>query len=147
YIAPDYGDLGVRPIIEMTEGETLNITLRNELGVDVSLHVHGVRYDTASDGTRHNNSFVRPGEEYVYQWRAAPGTAGYWHYHDHVVGDDEGTVGIENGFYGGLIVRKPGDLRPVKTFMLVFHNLTINGRQYPNTPTLTAHQGELVEFL
>jgi FtsP/CotA-like multicopper oxidase with cupredoxin domain len=147
FVAPAYGKLGIRPIIEMTEGETLNITLINEFYKDVSLHVHGVSYSQDSDGTRHSGSFVKPGDYHVYQWRATPGTAGYWHYHDHVVGDDEGTVGIENGFYGGLIVRKPGDLRPVKTFMLVFHSLTINGRQYPNTPTLTARQGDLVEFL
>src|SRR5690349_11220501 len=138
YIAPDYGDLGVRPIIEMTEGETPNFTLRNELSVDVSLHVHGVRYAAASDGTRHNNSFVRPGQEYVYQWRAAPGTAGYWHYHDHVFGDDEGTQGIAGGLYGGLVVRKAGAPKPVRTFLIVFHNFSINGRLYPDTPTPTA---------
>jgi hypothetical protein len=147
FVAPAYGKLGIRPIIEMTEGETLNITLVNEFYKDVSLHVHGVLYGQDSDGTRHSGSFVKPGDFHVYQWRAVPGTAGYWHYHDHVVGDDEGTVGIENGFYGGLIVRKPGDPRPSKTFMLVFHNLTINGRQYPNTPTPSAREGDMVEFL
>jgi manganese oxidase len=147
YVAPAYGDVGIRPIIEMTEGETLNITLKNEMHRDVSLHVHGVHYSQDSDGTRHSGSYAAPGEQHVYQWRAAKGTAGYWHYHDHVLGDDEGTVGILNGLYGGLIVRKPGDPKPAKTFMLVFHDLTINGRAYPNTPTPVARQGELVEFL
>ena len=144
YVAPDYGPLGIRPVIEMTEGETLNITLKNQLTADVSLHVHGVMY---SDGTRHSNSFVRPGQQRVYQWRAGAGTAGYWHYHDHVYGDDEGTGGILGGLYGGLVVRKAGDPKPVKTFVLVGNDKTINGRIYPDTPTLTAHQGELVEFL
>jgi FtsP/CotA-like multicopper oxidase with cupredoxin domain len=147
YVAPDYGVNGVRPIIEMTEGETLNITLRNELSADVSLHVHGVLYSLTSDGTRHNNSFARPGQEYTYQWRAAPGTAGYWHYHDHVFGDDEGTQGIAGGLYGGLVVRKAGAPKPVRTFLIVFHNFSINGRLYPDTPTPTAYEGELVEFL
>jgi manganese oxidase len=147
YVAPSYGDLGIRPIIEMYEGETLNITLLNALETDVSLHVHGVLYSQDSDGTRHSNSFARPGESRVYQWRAAPGTAGYWHYHDHVVGDNEGSGGILNGLYGGLVVRKKTDPKPAKTFMLVFHDLTVNGRQYPDTPVPTARQGELVEFL
>jgi FtsP/CotA-like multicopper oxidase with cupredoxin domain len=147
YVAPEYGAEGVRPTIEMFEGETLNITLINTLDADVSLHVHGVLYSPDSDGTRHNNSFVRPGEQRVYQWRAAPGTAGYWHYHDHVMGDNEGTAGISGGLYGGLVVRKVGDREPVRTFVLVFHNYSVNGRLYPDTPMPTAREGELVEFL
>ena|GEM_PF-4859745 len=147
YVAPDYGANGVRPTIEMTEGETLNITLKNELKDDVSLHVHGVHYNQDSDGTRHSNSVVKPGQQKVYQWRAATGTAGYWHYHDHVMGDDEGSSGILGGLYGGLIVRKPGDPKPVKTFVIVGHDKTLNGRIFPNTPTYTAKQGELVEWI
>jgi hypothetical protein len=147
YVAPEYGELGMRPTIEMTEGETLDITLVNTLDEDVSLHVHGVLYSPDSDGTRHNNSFVRPGEQRVYQWRAARGTAGYWHYHDHVMGDNEGTKGIASGLYGGLVVRRPGDVTPDRTFVLVMHNYSINGRIYPDTPHPVAYQGEVVEFL
>ncbi|HEX8218373.1 MAG TPA: multicopper oxidase domain-containing protein [Chloroflexia bacterium] len=147
FVAPDFGNNGVRPTIEMTEGETLNIVVKNEVNADVSLHVHGVHYNQDSDGTRHSNSFVPPGGTRTYQWRAAPGTAGYWHYHDHVMGDDEGTGGILAGLYGGLIVRKPGEVRPARTFVIVGHDKTLNGRIYPDTPTPTARQGELVEFL
>lgn len=147
FVAPDYGANGIRPIIEMTEGETLNITLKNQLGVDVSLHVHGVHYNLDSDGTRHSNSFVPAGGQRVYQWRAATGTSGYWHYHDHVIGDDEGTEGIARGLYGALIVRKPGDPKPAHTFVLVGQDRTLNGRIYPDTPTFTARQGELVEWV
>ena len=147
FVAPDFGNNGVRPTIEMTEGETLNITVKNELGSDVSLHVHGVHYKQDSDGTRHSGSFVPPGGSRTYQWRAAPGTAGYWHYHDHVMGDDEGSAGILGGLYGGLVVRKAGEVRPAKTFVIVGHDKTLNGRIFPDTPTPTAREGELVEFL
>jgi manganese oxidase len=147
YVAPDFGVNGIRPVIEMTEGETLNITVKNELSADISLHVHGVHYNQDSDGTRHSGSFVKPGQQKVYQWRAAAGTAGYWHYHDHVMGDDEGSGGILGGLYGGLIVRKPGDPKPAHTFVIVGHDKTLNGRIYPDTPTPTAKQGELVEWL
>jgi hypothetical protein len=75
------------------------------------------------------------------------GTAGYWHYHDHVVGDDEGTSGIAGGLYGGLIVRKAGAPKPLHTFVVVGQDKTLNGAIYPDTPTFTARQGELVEFL
>jgi hypothetical protein len=147
FVAPDYGPLGLRPTIEMFEGETLNITLKNEMNVDVSLHVHGVHYNQDSDGTRHSGSFVKPGQQRVYQWKAAPGTAGYWHYHDHVVGDDEGSTGVLGGLYGGLIVRKANDPKPAKTFVIVGHDKTLNGRIYPDTPTYRARQGELVEWI
>ncbi|HEX8598091.1 MAG TPA: multicopper oxidase domain-containing protein [Chloroflexia bacterium] len=147
FVAPDFGNNGVRPTIEMTEGETLNINVKNELSDDVSLHVHGVHYNQDSDGTRHSGSFVKPGASRTYQWRAAAGTAGYWHYHDHVMGDDEGSTGILVGLYGGLIVRKAGEVRPARTFVIVGHDRTLNGRIYPDTPTPTARQGELVEFL
>ena len=147
YVAPEFGQNGVRPTIEMNEGETLDITVKNELGADVSLHVHGVHYNPDSDGTRHSNSVVKPGQQRVYQWRAAPGTAGYWHYHDHVLGDDEGTGGILGGLYGALVVRKPGDPKPARTFVVVGHDKTLNGRVYPDTPTYTARQGELVEWV
>src|SRR5205807_8703969 len=69
YVAPDYGALGVRPTIEMIEGETLNITLKNQLNVDVSLHVHGVHYSIDSDGTPDSGPFVKAAQERVYQWR------------------------------------------------------------------------------
>lgn len=147
FVAPDFGANGVRPTIEMIEGETLNITLKNQLSVDVSLHVHGVHYNIDSDGTRHSNSFVPPGQQRVYQWRAATGTSGYWHYHDHVVGDDEGSEGISRGLYGALVVRKPGDPKPAHTFVIVGQDKTLNGRVYPDTPTYTARQGELVEWV
>ena len=147
FVAPDYGANGVRPIIEMTEGETLDITLKNQLSMDVSLHAHGVHYNLDSDGTRHSNSLAKPGAQKVYQWRAATGTAGYWHYHDHVVGDDEGSEGIARGLYGALIVRKPGDPRPAHSFVVVGHDRSLNGRVYPDTITYSARQGELVEWV
>jgi hypothetical protein len=63
------------------------------------------------------------------------------------VGDDEGTGGILGGLYGALVVRKPGDPKPSKTFVIVGQDKTINGRIYPDTPTYTARQGELVEWV
>ncbi|MFC7641834.1 multicopper oxidase domain-containing protein [Streptosporangium lutulentum] len=49
------------PLIEMVEGDTLEIEMVNNLDVTASLHVHGVDYDVASDGTRLNDSVVEPG--------------------------------------------------------------------------------------
>ncbi|MFI9569882.1 multicopper oxidase domain-containing protein [Microbispora rosea] len=144
------------PLIEMIEGETLEIELVNNSNVTASLHVHGVDYETTSDGTRINDRVVEPGGRYVYTWRThapttrpdgtiAPGSAGYWHYHDHVVGTDHGTGGILLGLYGPLVVRRTGDILPDKTFTVVFNDMKTNN--LTQAPDYTAKLGERVEFI
>ena len=178
------------PTIEMVEGDCLAITLTNDIPartlaalrddpklgshdkrmpLGVSLHVHGVKYTQASDGTMHSNSWVPPGSSRTYTWFAAPqvstagritsqGTAGYWWYHDHVVGTDHGTGGAASGLFGAMIVRRQGDVTPDRTYTVgMGPNATINLRDDPDctgTPTiakssntcLVAMPGELVEF-
>lgn len=146
------------PLIEMIEGETLLIDVVNNLDVAASLHVHGVDYDTASDGTKMNNSVVEPGGTRTYTWRThAPGrhtngiiesgSAGYWTYHDHNVGTEHGTGGIRAGLYGALVVRRKGDVLPDKTFVVVFNDVTINNRAANDAPQFTAKLGERVEWI
>lgn len=138
----------------------------------VSLHVHGVKYTNVSDGTLHTGSWVAPGEARTYVWYAEPrlvapdgrvvshGTAGYWWYHDHVAGTDHGTGGVGSGLFGGLVVRRPGDLLPDRTYTLAMgDDAAINLRRYPATDAcdqdeprpavdcFVAREGERVEFL
>lgn len=147
------------PTIEMTEGECLAIELVNNTDKSLSLHPHGVDYTAASDGTPHNLSTVSPGGKRTYVISAHapsvrddgsfdPGSAGYWHYHDHTLGTPHGTGGIAAGLFGALIVRREGDLRPARPpFVLVMANLTFNLKRAPHTPVLRANQGERVEFV
>ena len=99
------------PLIELVEGDTLHIEFENTMDVESSLHVHGLDYDVANDGTKMNHSSVEPGGTRTYTWRThapgrrkdgswRPGSAGYWHYHDHAVGTEHGTGGIRAGMYG-----------------------------------------------
>jgi FtsP/CotA-like multicopper oxidase with cupredoxin domain len=169
------------PTIEMIEGECLAITLHNQVPaatlealrtdpnhpIGVSLHVHGLKYTQQSDGTVHSTSYVPPGESRTYIWFAKPrnantgsqGTAGYWWYHDHVVGGPHGTQGIGAGLFGGVVVRRQGDPRPDRTYVLAFGDRqTINLRRSPEADTcaenfvpgptcLVARVGERVEFV
>ncbi|MEU8377984.1 multicopper oxidase domain-containing protein [Streptosporangium sp. NPDC048865] len=147
------------PLIEMVEGDTLEIEMVNNLDVTASLHVHGVDYDVASDGTRMNDSVVEPGGRRTYIWRThaqgrrgggagiEPGSAGYWHYHDHVVGTDHGTIGIRQGLYGPLVVRRKKDVRPDRTFTVVFNDMMINNRPAHQAPEFVARVGERVEWI
>lgn len=146
------------PLLEIYEGDTLEIELVNTTDKRLSIHPHGVNYETTSDGSPVNDSFNEPGETRTYVWRTRtqrkagggfylPGSAGYWHYHDHAMGTDHGTEGILRGLYGGLIVRRAGDLLPDRQFTVVFNEMSINNKVAPDTPMFEARKGERVEFV
>ncbi|MEV6371375.1 multicopper oxidase domain-containing protein [Micromonospora musae] len=170
------------PTMEMIEGECLAVTLHNQVPaatleqlrtdpthpLGVSLHVHGVKYTQLSDGTAQSFSYVPPGQSRTYTWYAkkrdrtagTPGTAGYWWYHDHVVGGPHGTKGIGSGLFGGLVVRRVGDPKPDRTYMSVFGDQqSINLRRgaaadtcdpvnpVPGPTCVVAKKGERVEFI
>jgi FtsP/CotA-like multicopper oxidase with cupredoxin domain len=145
------------PLIELNEGDTLYIEFVNTTDVTASLHVHGLDYEFANDGTMTSGSFVKPGGKRVYVWRThtpglredgtyREGSAGYWHYHDHVVGTEHGTGGIHKGLYGPVIVRRAGDILPDKTYAIVFNETMINQMEHAG-PDFRATVGERVEFV
>lgn len=170
------------PTIEMLEGECIAITLHNQvsketltalrkedsLPLGVSLHPHGVKYNRKSDGTMLTHSWVAPGEERTYVWyarpparkRGIPGTAGYWWYHDHMVGTMHGTGGVTSGLFGALIVRRRNDPLPHRTYVTAMGDaMTLNLRRYPDTDaydpdnpkpgplSFVANQGQRIEFV
>lgn len=146
------------PTIVMDEGDCLQVTLVNDSNKKLGLHTHGVDYTVASDGTPLNNSCVRPGRtrSYVFQAHSAttrpdgtidPGSAGYWHYHDHCMGTPHGTGGINRGLWGALVVRGPGYQEPVRRCVLVMIRTTFNFKKAPNTPKCRSNEGDRVEFI
>ncbi|MGH2752605.1 MAG: multicopper oxidase domain-containing protein [Actinomycetota bacterium] len=147
------------PTVEMNEGECVAVTLKNRTKRRVSLHAHGVDYTTASDGTPLNDGCVAPRKKLTYVWQAhsqslredgsvEPGSAGYWHYHDHCRGSQHGTPGINKGLFGALIVRAPDDPRPdVEPCVLVMIGTTFAFKRAPDTPLCEANLGERAEFV
>jgi hypothetical protein len=146
------------PTLEMVEGDTLRLRVINRTGRVMSAHAHGVDYDIENDGTPATGSDIPVGGERTYVWRShvggvgedgiyTPGTAGYWHYHDHALGGPHGTEGIRKGLYGALIVRRAGDPLPDVQNVVFLNELSINNKVSPNTPTFTARQGDRVEWV
>lgn len=146
------------PVLEIWEGDTLEIELVNNTDRRLSIHPHGVDYSVDSDGSPLNDSFNEPGQTRTYVWRTRapakgprnlwlPGSAGYWHYHDHAMGGDHGTEGLRKGLYGALVVRRKGDILPDRQYTVVFNDMTINNRVAPDVPVLEAKLGERVEFI
>ncbi|NHC47409.1 multicopper oxidase domain-containing protein [Motilibacter aurantiacus] len=146
------------PTLEAIEGDELRVTLINTTTETVSLHAHGVDVPAADDGTPASGSVVAPGAQHTYVWRThgptqradgtwEPGSAGYWHYHDHAVGSVHGTGGITRGLYGALVVRRPGDPLPEKQFVTFFNELTINNSAVPDSVNYSANLGQRVEWI
>jgi FtsP/CotA-like multicopper oxidase with cupredoxin domain len=70
------------PELRVTEGDTVRVTLRNELPVPTTIHWHGLNVPNAMDGVAGlNQAPVEPGQEFVYEFVATP--AGTRWYHSH----------------------------------------------------------------
>ena len=147
------------PTLTMQEGQCIEVTLANGADKKLSMHAHGVAYTVASDGTPLNSGCVAPGETKTYMFEAPlpatradgtldPGSAGYYHYHDHCMGTPHGTEGIQKGLYGAFIVRREGDPLPDrKPIVLVMNDISFNNRIAPRTPMPKVNLGERVEFV
>ncbi|WP_410818920.1 multicopper oxidase family protein [Micromonospora sp. 050-3] len=111
------------PDLTATVGDVLEVTLRNrDIGRGVTLHWHGYDVPNDQDGVPGlTQAAVRPGQEFVYRFRADQvGT--YW-YHTHSASD----VGVRMGLYGVLVVR-PG---PVTGLDVTVPVHTLAGRPLP----------------
>jgi len=100
--------------IRVTQGDFVQVELRNNLGVPVTIHWHGYPVISAMDGVPGiNQDAVKPGETFIYQFSAdAAGT--YW-YHSH----QQGALQVDKGLYGSLIVEPKYTAKPNKDFTLI----------------------------
>ncbi|MDC3418312.1 multicopper oxidase family protein [Aquibacillus salsiterrae] len=87
------------PQIRATVGETIDVTLENELPDPVTIHWHGLPVPNNMDGIPGvTQNAVKPGESFEYKFEAdVPGT--YW-YHSH----QDGSNQLDKGLYGTIIV-------------------------------------------
>ena len=149
------------PLIEAEVGQTVVVNFQNGLGTPVTIHPHGIFYGEEMDGAYKGRftdpgGFVQSGQTFQYVWEARPGTAGFWHYHDHGPMD---PLPVYKGLHGPLLIREAGAPRPDREFFVAFHSFQpvatgldrpfwcANGRAYAgNTPTLHARVGQRVAF-
>ncbi|MFC4989312.1 multicopper oxidase family protein [Saliphagus infecundisoli] len=89
------------PELRVREGERVRITIRNELPTETTVHWHGMKQlgSNAMDGVPGvTQPSIEPGEEFVYEFDAAP-TGTHW-YHSHV------GLQLDRGLLGPLIVEE-----------------------------------------
>ncbi|MFO7649537.1 multicopper oxidase family protein [Halomonas campaniensis] len=136
----------VAPLIEVREGDELDITLINELEQQTTVHWHGVPVPQAQDGVPWDA--VAPGESRRYHYTFPEGSAGLHWFHPHPHGVL--ATQIAHGLAGALLVRPPRDLLPVEVeeHLLVVSDLRLaaNGSVAPHTAEdwMNGREGELL---
>ncbi len=155
-----YNGITPGPTIRVTEGDTLRVTVRNEIDQDTSIHWHGLHVPNAMDGVPGvTQDPIRPGETFTYEFMAPH--AGTFMYHPHI----NSVAQIDNGLYGLLVIdpQRPDGLRYDKEFSMVlgawmvdmameesggmamdYNYFTINGKAFPDVAPWMVKEGDRV---
>jgi manganese oxidase len=153
------------PMIRVTEGDKVRITLKNELPEATAIHWHGIPVPNEMDGVPpFTQKAIEPGETFTYEFTAAP--AGTFMYHSHVETDKQ----IMLGLYAPFIIdpKTPAAQKPEVDEMLMVSEwtlgehgetyptmpmaglepnyFTINGKSFPETQSVTVKVGEVVRL-
>lgn len=87
------------PLIRVTEGDTLRVTLKNELKQATAIHWHGLHVPNAMDGVPPiTQPAIEPGQSFTYEFPASH--AGTFMYHSHLNAVEQ----IDRGLYGSIII-------------------------------------------
>ena len=100
-----YDDIAPGPELRVTEGDILEVTIRNDLPEDTTIHWHGLALRNDMDGVHDlTQPPIRPGESFTYRFTVPdPGT--YW-FHPHM------GLQLDRALYAPLVVEErsnPGD--------------------------------------
>lgn len=93
------------PLIDVREGDTLEIHFFNQLPQATTIHWHGLPVPPDQDGNPHDP--VAPGADRLYRFTLPKGSAGTYWYHPHPHHDTPEQV--FRGLAGALIVRAADD--------------------------------------
>lgn len=102
------------PEIRVAQGDFVQVELRNELEVPVTIHWHGYPLLSPMDGIPGvTQDAVKPGETFTYEFSAD--VAGTYWYHSH----QEGSTQVDKGLYGALVVEPRNKEHIDKDFTLI----------------------------
>ncbi|MFT4191708.1 MAG: multicopper oxidase family protein [Comamonas sp.] len=127
-----YNGLTPGPLIEVREGDRVEIEFVNHLPHPSTIHWHGLPVPADQDGSPMDR--VAPGARRLYRFTLPVGSAGtYWyHPHPHRMTAEQ----VFRGLAGALVVRAAGDPLaglPERHLFVSDLKLTADGRIPPNT--------------
>lgn len=90
------------PVLRFKQGERLRIEVENALGVDTTVHWHGIRVPNAMDGVPNLTQppIAANGGRFTYDF-ALPDAGTFW-YHPHLGAAEQ----VARGLYGALVVEE-----------------------------------------
>ena len=115
------------PLIELWEGQRVTIDFANRLGLDSTIHWHGLAVPPDQDGSPMDP--VAPGTQRAYTFEVPLGSAGTYWYHPHA--HKTTTLQVGHGLVAPLIVRSADDplaTLPEVTLMVTSLSLDQSGR-------------------
>ena len=97
FMAWTYNGTAPGPEIRVKEGDTLRVTLRNNLPEGTTIHWHGLPVPNRMDGVPDvTQDPVQTGASFIYEFEATP--PGTYVYHSHA------SYQLDRGLYGALII-------------------------------------------
>jgi spore coat protein A len=99
-----YNGLFPGPTIVATKGRPVQVTQRNSLSENMTVHNHGHKAAASSDG--HPTDYIFPGASKTYYYPNDQRASTYW-YHDHTM--DLTGPHINNGLAAYYIIRDPAE--------------------------------------
>ncbi|ADG05882.1 multicopper oxidase type 3 [Kyrpidia tusciae DSM 2912] len=151
------------PLIRVRVGDKVAIVLKNDLPQPTTLHLHGLAVPNAMDGvpqmatgsgTVGTQPEIPPGGSYTYRFTVTDQMIGTHLYHTHVNDDFQMDMGLH-----GVIVIDPrqSSTTPPYDVDAVYeissfkvggseeeNVFALNGKAFPEAPTLTVHRGDRV---
>jgi uncharacterized cupredoxin-like copper-binding protein len=139
------------PELRVQPGDRVRIVLRNHIDQPTVLHLHGITLPNAMDGVPYvTQDPVMPGEAFTYEFEVVD-LPGMYVYHSHFNSAEQ--VGL--GLYGALIVEPASEgwrsvygVEPAAEYSLFMGDgplgFVLNGKSFPATSPLAAHQGDWV---
>lgn len=147
-----YNGIVPGPEIRVKEGDRVRVIVKNSLPESTSVHWHGQMVENGQDGVPYltQDSPIKPGQTYTYEFTARPfGTHMYHAHHDS-------TKQLGLGLLGPLIVEpknpavEPFHREYDKETTLIINDgplgFTLNGKSFPATSPIVLKRGEKVRI-
>ncbi len=139
------------PVIEVRQGDKVQVVLHNDLPEPTALHLHGLPVPADMDGVPGvSQAPIKPGETFTYSFTAT--RAGTYIYHTHFNDLDQ----LDKGMYGALIVREARPIAVARDYPVIISSwrikddaenfFSINGKAYPETRALEVTEGDIIRL-
>jgi FtsP/CotA-like multicopper oxidase with cupredoxin domain len=138
------------PMIRVTAGDHVRVTINNAFPEATTIHFHGLEIPSNEDGVPGvGQDPIQPGKSFTYDFTVSDNNIGTYFYHSHY--DD--LTQVAGGLYGAFIVApRPGsaqaqhqvqyDQEYVQIISELHGYYVINGKSFPDTQVMHVKHGQ-----